>query len=212
MKNIMMLFILFSSCTLHNYPADISMFLMLMSCVWMGVLGYIYHRVTKRNNSLTFNEEGGIGYMIITFIFSMMNPVLCLFCILLYQPYIFSRYLHLFSKVKVNSNENNNRSYSAVRSSFFYSEDLALSLNNGKPLSDVFSSCHALERFGSVTVEDNNIHGFNVASDTDYSISHSNNCSVTDSYNDINPANGLPMIGSVDIFGNTYGTDGFNNY
>ncbi|MCS3434243.1 hypothetical protein [Klebsiella sp. BIGb0407] len=213
MKLIFTLFMVYLSFTLYDYPLVVSLFFMSVSAIWLGVFSYIICQVQKEHNTPPLNKDGGWEYLLIFFILSVVNPVLCLAYVLLHQPYSLSKQLNLFSGQKLKFiRKGNNVTRSRIHYSSFDSEGIQLqsTLNNSIQDGFLFHSSENTSFFDAYQSDD--VHAVNTECCFDVDVYSHQDFGSNDHHFDINPASGLPMSGSVDVCGNPYGTNDYNSY
>lgn len=214
MEPIFMLLMMYVSCVLYNYNEVVIVFFVLMSAVWLGVFGYVLNQVRKKHILPPLNRTWSIKYIAALSVCSIVNPVLCLFCILLRQPYLLIKCSRLFPGVKGFTNGENGDDLTSpiVSRSLSDTQIFSFQSSKGNNSNEDILSGYTSSSSGSANLENNNIHDADIALDSDNSISHTHNFNLTGSYCDTNPVTGFPMVGGVDICGNPYGTNSDNSY
>lgn len=209
-----MLLMMYVSCALYNYNGVVIVFFVLMSAVWLGVFGYVFNQVRKKHSLPPLNRTWSIKYIAALSVCSIVNPVLCLFCILLRHPYLLIKNSRLFPEVKgfPNGEYGNDLTSPIIKLSLSDTEMFSFPSSKGNHSNDGLLSCYTSSSSGDAKLENNNIHDAGLTFDSDNSIYHSHNFNITGSYCNTNPVTGFPMVGGVDICGNPYGTNSDNNY
>ncbi|WP_154675977.1 hypothetical protein [Entomohabitans teleogrylli] len=214
MKPIFMLLMIYISCTLYDYPTPVIVFFVLITALWLGVFKYVLYETSRKSNLLNLTDGRGAKDMVIVFICCMVNPVFCLISILLYQPYILSKRLQLYPKVKgrIKGGSGHNLRHSKFKSSSFDSGSPNFNSDMRGAGNDKILSFPTVNIPGSENYESHDTHAFDTTYDSGSEVYFCNESNFNNSSCDINPASGLPMTGGVDVYGDPFGVNSHDSY
>lgn len=201
MKSIFLIVIQYVSCVLAGWQLPEALFMVCASLMWLIVFNYAFYQIGKNKKQALGKDKSIVGLMIVS-VFSLFGPVFCMFAIVMYPLYILNVQFAFFSLKKIGSHGYGVKS----------SNGKVVSLKSFDMQRDIFDA-NELQGGGSSTSFNHNRNDFSVAPDGfDSSVSepewfHESVSHTRFSIDEVNPANGLPMIGNVDVSGNPYGID-----
>ena len=205
MKSIFLIVIQYVSCILAGWHLPETLFMVCASFMWLAVFNYVLYQIGKTKKQALVKEKRIVGLMTVS-VFSLFGPVICMFAIVMYPLYMLNVQFGFFSFKKLGSH-----GY-AVKSD----NDKMVGLKIFDMQRNVFDT-NELQGGGSSTSFNHNRNDSSVAPDGFDSLFkssvsepekfHESVSHTRFSIDEVNPANGLPMIGNVDVSGNSYGID-----
>ncbi|WP_200780734.1 hypothetical protein [Klebsiella oxytoca] len=195
-----LLSIQYISCTLAGWRLPETIFIVSAALLWLGIFKYVMYRIEKERPKKVVRDNS-VAMILIAGVSALLNPVVCIFLIVLFPLYELNKKFHFLTFKVINSkpigtanfrrdegsgrfilNENGEKiPHHITNASNILNESLS---DSGNPHLSISSpGGGSLDNVGSY----HDCHGLHVP--------------------DINPANGLPMVGNVDILGNPYGID-----
>ncbi|HED3986163.1 TPA: hypothetical protein R4239_003746 [Klebsiella pneumoniae] len=205
MKSIFLIVIQYVSCILAGWHLPETLFMVSASLMWLVVFNYVLYQIGKTKKQALVKGGNIVGLMTVS-LFSLFGPVMCLFAIFMYPLYMLNVQLGFFSFKKIGSNGYGIKRrdgkmqilkpFDVQKNTFdtngFLGKEYPTSFNNNR--NDFSVAPNPYEpSFESSASEPGRFHE---------GVSH-NGFGI----DGVNPANGLPMIGNVDVSGNPYGVD-----
>ncbi|HFT6601533.1 TPA: hypothetical protein ACGRM4_005195 [Klebsiella oxytoca] len=195
-----LLSIQYISCVLAGWRLPETIFIVSVSLLWLTLFKYVMYRIKKERQEV-LGKGGSVAMILIAGVFALLNPILCLLLILLFPLGELNKKIHYLTFKVINGRSTGaaNVCRSEGSDRFILNEDGGrdfhhiINTNNirNELLSDSESSHLSISSPGIESIDGvgdyHDCHGLHVP--------------------DINPANGLPMVGNVDILGNPYGID-----